>query len=42
VVNTVAHLVLAPQVLPVGLITAMLGAPWFLVLLRRKKGAYTF
>ena len=42
VVNTVAHLVLEPQVLPVGLITALLGVPWFLVLLRRKKGNYVF
>jgi len=42
VVDTVAHLVMAPQVLPVGLITALLGAPWFVVLLRRKKGEYTF
>jgi iron complex transport system permease protein len=42
VVNTVAHLVLAPQVLPIGLITALLGAPWFIFLLRRKKGEYTF
>ncbi len=42
VVNTAAHLILAPQVLPVGLITALLGAPWFLVLLRRKKGNYVF
>jgi iron complex transport system permease protein len=42
VVNTVAHLILAPQVLPIGLITALLGAPWFIFLLRRKKGEYTF
>jgi iron complex transport system permease protein len=42
IVDTVAHVVMAPQVLPIGLITALLGAPWFLVLLRRKKGAYTF
>ena len=42
VVNTIAHLILAPQVLPVGLITALLGAPWFLLMLRRKKGTYVF
>ncbi len=42
VVNTVAHVVLEPQVLPVGLITVLLGVPWFLVLLRRKKGNYVF
>lgn len=42
IVDTIAHLALAPQVLPVGLITALLGAPWFLILLRRKKGEYTF
>jgi len=42
VVDTVARLVLVPQELPVGLITALLGAPCFLVLLRRKKGEYLF
>jgi iron complex transport system permease protein len=41
-VDTVARLVLAPQELPIGLITALIGAPWFLVLLRRKKGEYLF
>ena len=41
-VDTVARTVAAPQELPVGLITALLGAPWFLVLLRRKRGDYTF
>jgi iron complex transport system permease protein len=41
-VDIVARLLLAPQELPVGLITALLGGPWFIVLLRRKKGEYAF
>ncbi len=42
VADTLARMVLAPQELPVGLVTALVGAPWFLVLLRRKKGEYGF
>jgi iron complex transport system permease protein len=41
-VDIVARLLLAPQDLPVGLVTALLGGPWFIVLLRRKKEAYAF
>jgi iron complex transport system permease protein len=41
-VDIVARLALPGQELPIGLITALLGAPWFLVLLRRKRGEYTF
>jgi iron complex transport system permease protein len=41
-VDIVARLLLAPQELPVGLVTALLGGPWFIVLLRRKKEAYAF
>lgn len=40
--DTLARMVLAPQELPVGLITALVGAPWFIVLLRRRRGEYTF
>ncbi len=36
VTDILARMVLAPQELPVGLVTALVGAPWFLVLLRRK------
>jgi len=32
--------VLAPSVLPVGVFTALVGAPFFLFLLRRRKRAY--
>ncbi|HWE60363.1 MAG TPA: iron ABC transporter permease [Chloroflexota bacterium] len=42
IADTLARMVLAPQELPVGVITALIGAPWFLVLLRRKRGEYTF
>jgi iron complex transport system permease protein len=41
-VDIVARLLLAPQELPVGLVPALLGGPWFIVLLRRKKEAYAF
>ncbi len=34
--DLVARLVLAPAELPVGAVTALLGAPWFLYLLRRR------
>lgn len=42
VVDSVAHFALPSQELPVGLITALLGGPWFLILLRRKRGEYAF
>jgi iron complex transport system permease protein len=42
VADILARMLLAPQELPVGLVTALVGAPWFLVLLRRKKGEYGF
>jgi len=42
VVDMAARMLLQPQELPVGVITALIGAPWFLVLLRRKRGEYTF
>lgn len=42
VADLVARMALPGQELPVGLITALLGAPWFIILLRRKRGEYTF
>ncbi|MCU0861195.1 MAG: iron ABC transporter permease [Methanomassiliicoccales archaeon] len=39
VTDTVARTIMAPQELPVGIITAILGGPFFLYLLRRKKEA---
>jgi iron complex transport system permease protein len=35
--DVLARLILAPQVLPVGIVTALAGAPFFLFLLRRAK-----
>jgi iron complex transport system permease protein len=37
-----ARVVLAPTEIPVGIITAMIGAPFFIYLLRRSKKEYTF
>ncbi len=37
--DTVARTVMSPQELPVGIITALMGAPFFLYLLRRKREA---
>jgi iron complex transport system permease protein len=37
--DTVARTIMAPQELPVGIITALMGAPFFLYLLRRKREA---
>ncbi len=42
IVDMVARMIIQPQELPVGLITALIGGPWFIMLLRRKKGEYTF
>ena len=42
VVDVAARMLLQPQELPVGVVTALVGAPWFLALLRRKRGEYTF
>ena len=35
--DTVAHLALAPAELPVGVVTAMLGGPFFIWLLRSRR-----
>jgi iron complex transport system permease protein len=37
--DAVAHLLLAPDQLPVGIVTALLGGPFFLLLLVREKGS---
>jgi len=37
--DLVARTVIAPAELPVGVVTALVGAPFFLVLLRRRSGA---
>lgn len=39
ITDTVARTVMAPQELPVGIITAIMGGPFFLYLLRRKREA---
>ena len=40
--NTFAQVVIAPQVLPIGVVTAFLGGPFFIYLLRRRrKGIWT-
>ena len=39
--DTLARTLLAPQQLPVGVITAFIGVPLFLVLLRKTVGGYT-
>jgi len=36
--DTLARTIIAPEELPVGIITALLGAPFFLYLLKRRKG----
>ncbi|GAB7387045.1 iron ABC transporter permease [Bacillaceae bacterium] len=38
--DTLARTILSPQELPIGVITAFLGAPFFAYLLRKKKNAY--
>jgi len=38
--DVVARMLLAPREIPIGVVTALLGGPFFLMLLRRKKSAY--
>jgi ABC-type Fe3+-siderophore transport system permease subunit len=38
--DVLGRLVLAPKEVPVGLVTALLGAPYFLVLLRRTRSVH--
>jgi iron complex transport system permease protein len=40
--DLIARTVLAPQEIPLGVITALVGAPFFILLLRRAKKDYTF
>jgi len=40
--DLVARLILAPAEVPVGIITALIGAPFFIYLLRRSKKEYSF
>lgn len=42
VTDTIARTVLAPTELPVGIITALIGAPFFIYLLRRTRREYAF
>jgi iron complex transport system permease protein len=42
VADLAARLVLAPAEVPVGIVTAVIGAPFFIYLLRRSKQAYDF
>jgi iron complex transport system permease protein len=38
--DTLARVILTPQVVPIGVVTAFLGGPFFIFLLRRRKRAY--
>jgi iron complex transport system permease protein len=38
--DLVAHVVMPPEVVPIGVITAFIGGPFFIFLLRRRKRAY--
>ncbi|HEX7594314.1 MAG TPA: iron chelate uptake ABC transporter family permease subunit, partial [Anaerolineae bacterium] len=40
--DLIARLVLAPSEVPLGVVTALIGAPFFIYLLRRTKREYTF
>jgi iron complex transport system permease protein len=40
--DLIARIVLAPSELPLGVVTALIGAPFFIYLLRRTKREYTF
>lgn len=40
--DLIARTIIAPQELPLGVITALVGAPFFILLLRRAKREYTF
>jgi iron complex transport system permease protein len=42
VADTLARTVLAPTELPVGILTALIGAPFFIYLLRRTRREYAF
>jgi iron complex transport system permease protein len=38
--DSVARTIIAPQEVPIGVITAILGGPFFLGLLRKRKATY--
>ena len=38
--DVAAHVLMPPQVIPIGVVTALLGGPFFIFLLRRRKRAY--
>jgi iron complex transport system permease protein len=40
VADTAARTLVAPAEMPVGLLTSILGAPWFLWLIFRRRGQY--
>ncbi len=42
IADLIARTILSPQELPLGVITALVGAPFFILLLRRAKKEYTF
>jgi iron complex transport system permease protein len=42
VADTLARTLIAPTELPVGIITALIGAPFFIYLLRRTRREYAF
>lgn len=42
IADLIARTVIAPQEIPLGVVTALVGAPFFVVLLRRAKRAYAF
>lgn len=42
IADLIARTVIAPQEIPLGVVTALIGAPFFIMLLRRAKRDYTF
>ncbi len=42
IADLIARTVIAPQEIPLGVVTALIGAPFFIILLRRTKKEYTF
>jgi iron complex transport system permease protein len=42
IADLIARTVIAPQEIPLGVVTALIGAPFFIVLLRRTKKEYSF
>ena len=42
IADLLARILLAPVEIPIGVITAVIGAPFFLILLRRSRREYAF